>query len=91
MNRKNGDLKKDISTAFEIPKEIVLDMPFISLRGNNEAVVENYKGIIEYSPEKIRINTTVGILKLTGCKMTIKCLDVNNIIITGCITQIEFL
>lgn len=90
MNRKN-DLKKDISTAFEIPKEIVLDMPFISLRGNNEAVVENYKGIIEYSSEKIRINTSVGVLKFAGSKMAIKCLDLNNIIITGCIEHIEFL
>ncbi|MEA4971702.1 hypothetical protein SDC9_142580 [bioreactor metagenome] len=90
MNKKN-DLKKDISDAFEIPKEIVLDMPFISLRGNNEAVVENYKGIIEYSSEKIRINTTIGILKFTGSKLAIKCIDLNNIIIIGCISQMEFL
>lgn len=90
MKRKNG-LKKDISSAFEIPEEVVLDMPFISLRGSSEAVVENYKGIIEYNSDKIRINTTVGILKFTGNKMTIKCLDLNNIIITGCISQIEFL
>lgn len=90
MNKKN-DLKKDISDAFEIPKEIVLDMPLVSLRGNNEAVIENYKGIIEYSSEKIRINTTIGILKFTGNRLAIKCLDLNNIIVTGSISQIEFL
>ena len=77
------NLKKELSAAFEIPGEVVLNMPLISLKGREEAVVENYSGIIEYSTEKIRLNTTAGIFK--------KCLDCDNIIITGKIDSTEFL
>lgn len=89
--KEKKNLKKELSAAFEMPEEIVSDLPLISLRGFGEAVVENYKGIIEYSTEKIRVNTSVGVLRLTGKDMFIKCLDADNIIITGKIMSAEFL
>ena len=77
------NLKKELSAAFEIPGEVVLNMPLISLKGREEAVVENYSGI--------RLNTTAGIFKITGESLLIKCLDCDNIIITGKIDSTEFL
>ena len=52
------NLKKELSAALEIPGEVILDMPLISLKGREEISVENYRGIIEYSTDKIRLNTT---------------------------------
>ena len=89
--KEKKNLKKELSTAFEMPEEIVSDLPLISLRGFEEAVVENYDGIFEYSTEKIRVYTSVGVLRLTGKDMFIKCLDADNIIITGKIMSAEFL
>ena len=89
--KEKPNLKKELSAAFEIPGEVVLNMPLISLKGREEAVVENYSGIIEYSTEKIRLNTTAGIFKITGESLLIKCLDCDNIIITGKIDSTEFL
>ena len=91
VRKKSVDIKKEISSVLEIPEEVVFDMPFISLKGREEAVVENYKGIIEYSSEKIRLNTTSGVLKLTGESLAIKCLDADNIIISGKIDSAEFI
>ena len=48
------NLKKELSAALEIPGEVILDMPLISLKGREEISVENYRGIIEYSTDKIR-------------------------------------
>ena len=88
---KRADIKKNISETFELPGEIVLNMPLISLRGREEAVIENYRGIIEYSPDRIRINTTAGIFRLTGENLFIKCLDADNIVVAGKIISAEFL
>ena len=41
------NLKKELSAALEIPGEVILDMPLISLKGREEISVENYRGIIE--------------------------------------------
>ena len=91
LKKDKTNLKKELSAAFEIPGEVVLDMPLITMKGKEEVVIENYKGIIEYSTEKIRISTTAGIYKLTGEGMLIKCLDSDNVIITGRINSTEFL
>ena len=85
------NLKKELSAALEIPGEVILDMPLISLKGREEISVENYRGIIEYSTEKIRLNTTAGIFKITGENLLINCLDCDNVIITGKINATEFL
>ncbi len=91
LKKEKKNLKKELSAAFEMPEEIVSDLPLISLRGFEEAVIENYKGIIEYSTERIRINTSSGVLRLMGENMFIKCLDADNIIITGKIMSAEFI
>ena len=91
LKKRKTNIKEELSAAFEIPKEVVLNMPLISLKGREEVVIENYRGIIEYTTEKIRINTASGVFKLTGEKMLIKCLDADNIVICGVINSTEFL
>ena len=49
----------------ELPKEVVLDLPK-TMFGDRNMLVENYKGIIEYDDNKIRVNTGRGIIKVTG-------------------------
>ena len=89
--KEKKSLKKRISNAFDIPKDVTRNLPVRSLRGRDEAVVENYLGIIEYDPEKIRISTSAGTLCLTGEKMLIKSLDSDSLIITGKIRSAGFL
>lgn len=91
VKKDKTEIKKELSAAFEIPGEIVLNIPLISLKGREEAVIENYRGIIEYSTEKIRVNTSSGVLRITGEGLLIKCLDADNVIITGKINSTEFL
>lgn len=89
--KERKSIKKELSAAFEMPEEVVRDLPLISLRGFEEAVIENYRGMIEYGSERIRINTSVGVMKLEGKDMYIKCLDSDSVIIAGRITSAEFI
>lgn len=91
LKKEKRSLKNELSAALEMPREIVSDLPLISLRGFEEAVIENYRGMIEYGSERIRINTSVGVLRLEGRDMYIKCLDSDCVIITGRITSAEFI
>ena len=88
LKKEKKSLKNELSAALEMPREIVSDLPLISLRGFEEAVIENYRGMIEYGSERIRINTSVGVLRLEGRD---KCLDSDCVIITGRITSAEFI
>ncbi len=86
-----NNLKNKIIKLFELPKEIVLNLPLISIVGNCEITIENYKGIIEYSTERIRVNTSCGILRVQGKVLCIKQITADCIKITGHITAMDYI
>lgn len=85
------NIKNMITKIMEIPKEVVIDLPLISMIGNEELTVENYKGVIEYNEERIRINTVKGVVKIEGRNMFLREITDDDIEITGTIIKIEFM
>ncbi len=90
MKYQSKEIKENISELLELPKDIMLDLPRITLVGNLQLYIENHKGIIEYSRQRIRINTKSGIIRIIGRNLTIKTIITEEIIITGLIQDIEF-
>jgi sporulation protein YqfC len=88
---KKERVKRKIASALSLPKEIVLNLPLISIYGNEEITIENYKGMIEYSEEKIRINTAKGIISIKGRNLIVNQITAENISIGGGLTSVEFL
>ena len=90
IGTRSYKLREKLSNAFELPKDIVLDVSKIIIIGTGQITVENHKGIIEYSEELIRINTGSGIVALHGKNLAIKTIFQEEITITGEITNMEF-
>ena len=83
--------RKNVTEALELPKEIMLNLPLISLIGREEVTIENYKGILEYDEEMVRIGTAAGVLRLTGKELCLKQLSAECMVVTGKIENIGFL
>lgn len=88
--KKDGSTFKKISKALDIPRDILLSIPKILLTGNEEIYIENYRGIINYSDEEIKINTTKMPIKISGSKMSITEIAPDEITVTGKIKSVEF-
>lgn len=88
MNKNS--VKNAVSEILELPKDIMLGLPKLTMIGKIEVHIENHKGIIEYSREIIRINTSEGILKIIGKNMSIKNIVIEEVTITGEIISAEF-
>ena len=92
MSRKRLEkMKSAVSDIFELPKEIMLNLPKISMIGNNQMLVENHKGVIEYTPQRIRVNSSIGVIRIQGSEMNLKNIAADDIMIIGEIKIIEFL
>lgn len=85
------DLKAAISDALELPGEITLNLPKIILVGYNQMLIENHKGVIEYTPQKVRLNSGIGVIKIEGTDLNLKNIAIDNIIITGKIKTVSFI
>jgi len=96
MKQKNeeGAGRKTIREKFieilELPKELVLNTPRLTVVGKGDLMVENHKGIIEFGDTRVRIITGTGLIKITGCGLLIREITSEDIIISGRIDSIEF-
>ncbi|NLK37856.1 MAG: sporulation protein YqfC [Epulopiscium sp.] len=87
---KGRGLKRNVTDALELPKEVLLNLPLLSLTGREELIIENYKGIMEYGEEVIRVNTAAGVLRVEGKCLLLKQLTSECIVITGGIRGVQF-
>jgi len=83
--------KEKMAEMLELPKEVMLDLPKLTMIGHRNLIIENYKGLIEYETNKIRINTNAGIIKIIGRSMVIRAITSEDILLEGEIDSLEFL
>lgn len=85
-----ASFKEKINKFLELPEEIVYDVPKITLVGK-VLLIENYKNLMEYTKEKLRVITNIGIIKVDGSNFEIKSMSKEEILVNGTITKIELL
>ena len=86
-------MQKNIKEAIaEISKEEFSDylMPNITFNSCKVAVVEGSRGVLEYKPDRVRVNCGKYILKFIGDSLSIRSPDTNQVIISGEIVSFEF-
>lgn len=79
-----------LTRFLELPEDIVFDMPRLTMLGNQQLLLENHKGIIEYSLQCVRVKLTEGVLHVTGQSLTLGNLQPEQILIEGLIEHVYF-
>ena len=83
-------IKSKLSDAAGMPKDVVLGMPVVTITGREELCIENYRGIIEYTEELIRVQTKAGQIRVNGKRMQIEYYTNDEMKINGRIASLEF-
>ncbi|NLW21971.1 MAG: sporulation protein YqfC [Tissierellia bacterium] len=91
MKNRMDNLKYNISEALELPKDVVLDLPKLVMIGDIQLNITNHKGIIEYTQETLRVNSNVGIIKVSGNNLELKTILSEEIIVAGHIEKVEII
>ncbi len=88
---KKKTLKTRIADASGMPKDVILGVPLVTVIGQNETCIENYRGILEYTEKFIRIQTKLGKIHITGKELQIEYYTNDEMKIIGQVERIEFL
>ena len=83
-------IRERIAEMTEIPKDFMMNMPRVTILGNREIYVDNYKGLLEYSDELIRLATTNKTIKIKGEGLLITRIVEDAIFFGGNIISVEF-
>lgn len=90
MKRRNKANLQALAGLLEIPQDIVLDLPRITMLGNKQLLVENHKGIIEYTPSTVRVKLNQGELTVNGANLALGNLQADQILIEGTINELKY-
>ena len=96
MNRRENpdDRKKwreHMADFFELPQDLLFNLPRVTMIGNIQLYIENYGGIVEYSGNVLRLKIKNGEIIIKGKDLKIKNFFADEMFIEGEITSLEYL
>ncbi|WP_066894893.1 sporulation protein YqfC [Clostridium nigeriense] len=83
MKDKIEKSREIISEKLDLPKDVILNLPKITIIGNSEITIENHKGIILFERNVIKINTKVKVINIQGDNFEILYIGDSTITISG--------
>lgn len=85
---KKERVKKKIADIFDLPHDVVLDLPRITLIGSIQLYIENHKGITLYEKNRVRVSVVNGEIVIDGEDLQLRTVYNDDIYIEGKITNI---
>ena len=79
-----------IADKLSLPKDVILDLPRISVCGDREIYIVNHKGIMEYNDSSIRIKTDKEVVHINGSELRIIVLKSDRMVINGVFESVNY-
>lgn len=74
----------------ELPSDLQVNQPTVTLIGNKFICIENYISILEYDKTIIRVKTKSNVIKILGDKLSLKYITDAELGIKGIIHGVEY-
>ena len=83
--------KELLVNSLKLPKDTVLGVPILTITGNREIWMENYKGILEYTQTQILLQAKICQICIEGKNLSIDYYTNEDMKISGGICGIRYL
>lgn len=84
-------VKKQVSDFLEMPGDVMMDLPKITMVGDIKLYIENHRGIIEYSSAGVRVSVMEGEVSIAGEGLLLRNVLPDEICVEGKIKSLSFL
>jgi len=95
--KKNNDRNERIESGKEsfieslkLPKDICMGALKVTMTGNREAWVENYRGILEYTENLVLLQAKTCQVAFEGTRLSIDYYTNEDMKISGCISCVRY-
>ena len=87
---KEGGVLSTVAELFDLPADVVAGLPHLEMVGSRQLYLEHHTGILAYSEEQIDANTTAGVLRVRGQRLTLLVMTGEELRIGGRIDAVEW-
>lgn len=82
--------REKIGEILEFPREVVSNIPKITVTAFDEVMIENFKSILEYEDFFVRIKTYIGNININGFNLKLNQINKDDICVSGIIENLDF-
>lgn len=90
QEHRRSSLRQRLARSLEIPQDVVMDLPRVTVLGDLQATIENHRGVIQYGPERVLVGMNKGRILITGQELVIGVVHAEEITVTGLLDSIVF-
>lgn len=87
---KTTEKKEQVIDSLNLPKDMMLGASIVTMTGNQEAWVENYKGILSYNDRQILLQGKTCQICFQGERLSIEYYTNEDMKINGCIRCVRY-
>ncbi|WP_248926657.1 sporulation protein YqfC [Paenibacillus hamazuiensis] len=74
----------------DLPQDVVMDLPRITMVGNVQVYIENHRGVLHFSSEHLKLALSKGQLEVFGKQLAIRAILSEEVFIEGVIHDIKY-
>lgn len=75
----------------DLPQDVILDLPRMTLIGNMQLYIENHRGVLHFSNELMKLALNKGSLEVRGKQLVIRAIFSEEVFIEGVIEDVKFI
>jgi sporulation protein YqfC len=92
MRKLHQKFKRWAAGALDLPQDVILDMPRITMIGPLQMYVENHRGVLAFDQGELRLLlSNKGQLLVSGEKLVIRKILPEEVFLEGMIREIKYL
>ncbi|AMX82853.1 sporulation protein YqfC [Geobacillus subterraneus] len=84
-------MKRWMAEKLELPADIMMDLPRITMVGQIHIYIENHRGLLTFSDKELRLLLRNGQLLVRGEQFIIKTILPEEILLEGKISQVVYI
>lgn len=83
MPRVSRKLRKWTAAMLDLPQDVALDLPRVTMIGGIQLTVENHRGVIHFSPQSLRLAMERGEMEVSGEQLVIRSIGAEEVFVEG--------
>jgi sporulation protein YqfC len=91
MRKWRKQMKRWMTQKMELPADVMMDLPRITMIGQLHIYIENHKGLLKFSDRELRLLLKQGQLLVKGEQFVLKTMLPEEILLEGKIDEVKYI
>ncbi|TDF96734.1 sporulation protein YqfC [Paenibacillus piri] len=74
----------------DLPQDVAMDLPRMTMIGNVQLYIENHRGVLHFSSDRLLLAFPKGRLEVHGKELVIRAILTEEVLVEGVIGEIKF-